>query len=101
MNRPEVWDRHAIKAAVHRRGMTLTGIAIDAGLEKSACRHGLLGTHRKGAQAIADALGIPFRTLFPDSYTRGAHNERQTIRKAGDRDSSNARSRADSAQGVA
>ncbi|MCF1744658.1 helix-turn-helix domain-containing protein [Paradevosia shaoguanensis] len=101
MNRPKVWDRHAIKAEVHRRGMTLTGIAKDAGLDQAACRHGLLGSHRKGAEAIAAALKLPFRELFPDSYTRGAHNERQTSRKASARDSSNARSRADSAQGVA
>jgi len=76
-----VWDRHAIKAEIGRRGMTLTGIALDAGLGESACRQGILGTNRTGAEAIAAALGIPFRELFPDSYSRGRHNEGKTIRK--------------------
>lgn len=71
----KAWDTHAIKAEVWRRGMTLQGIALSAGLYKSACRQGLFGTSRKGAQAIATALGIPFRELFPDNYTRGRHGE--------------------------
>ena len=72
---PQVWDRHSIKAEVERRGLSLTGIAIDAGLYESACRQGIAGGSRSGAQAIADALGIPFRTLFPTQYRRGRHNE--------------------------
>lgn len=78
MDTPTKWDRPAIVAAVHRRKMTLTGIAIDAGLYPSACRQGLLGKSRPGAEAIATALGIPFRTLFPDSYSRGRHGEGKT-----------------------
>lgn len=73
------WDRHAINAELRRRGMTLTGIARDAGLYASACRQGIIGLSRPGAEAIAEALGIPFRELFPDSYTRGRHDERKTI----------------------
>jgi lambda repressor-like predicted transcriptional regulator len=80
MTDPKVWDRHAINAEVRRRGMSLTGIAKDAGLYASACRQGLLGSSRPGAQALANALGIPFRTLFPDSYTRGRHGEGETNR---------------------
>ncbi|MEX2482084.1 MAG: helix-turn-helix domain-containing protein [Gammaproteobacteria bacterium] len=63
-----VWDRHAINAEVRRRGMTLTGIAKRAGLGENACRSGVLGGNRRGARAIATALGIPFRELFPDEY---------------------------------
>lgn len=74
------WDRHAINAEVRRRGMTLTGIAEDAGLYPSACRQGIIGMSRRGAEAIAEALNIPFRELFPDSYTRGRHNESKTTR---------------------
>lgn len=69
------WDRHSIKAEIGRRGMTLSSIALTAGLYKSACRQGLMGTSRAGAEAIASALGVPFRTLFPDSYVRGRHDE--------------------------
>lgn len=75
-----VWDRPAIIAEVHRRGMTLTGIAKDAGLYASACRQGIGGQSRAGAQAIANALGIPFEELFPNSYMRGRHHRTDTNR---------------------
>lgn len=75
MNAPKVWDRHAINAEIRRRGMTLTGIARDAGLYSSCCRQGLLGQSITGAKAIAVALDVPFRELFPDSYSRGRHDE--------------------------
>lgn len=67
---PSDWDRHSIKAEIHRRNMTLTGIAREAGLTESACRKALFGLDRKGADAIADALGIPFDTLFPTGFLR-------------------------------
>ncbi|UDL90351.1 helix-turn-helix domain-containing protein [Mesorhizobium sp. PAMC28654] len=82
MNMPQVWDRHAINAELRRRGMTLTGIAKDAGLYSSACRQGIIGSSRTGAEAIAAALDIPFRTLFPTLYTRGRHNDRETTSTA-------------------
>jgi Ner family transcriptional regulator len=72
------WDIFAIKAEVHRRGMTLVGIAEDAGLERRACINALRGVSRPGAQAIADALGIPLRTLFPTMYLRG-HDRSQNL----------------------
>lgn len=75
MNTPQVWDRHAINAEIRRRGMTLTGIAKSADLYSSACRQGIIGLSRPGAEAIAAALDIPFRTLFPTLYTRGRHDE--------------------------
>ena len=80
------WDRYAIKAEVERRGLTLTGIARSAGLHEGACRQGLIGNSRAGAEAVADALGLPFRELFPTLYRRGRHNEVQSnrTRSAGD-----------------
>jgi len=75
-----VWDRPAIIAELHRRGLTLTGVAKDAGLYESACRQGIGGQSRAGAQAIADALGIPFEQLFPHMYLRGRAHAAQTNR---------------------
>ena len=82
MNTPKVWDRHAINAEIRRRGMTLTGIAKQKKMYASACRQGLMGLSRPGAEAIAEALDIPFRELFPTLYTRGRHNEKQPSRNA-------------------
>ena len=96
-----VWDRHAINAEVRRRGMTLTGIALDAGLSESAARQGIIGYNRRGAQAIADALDIPFRVLFPDSYTRGRHSEGNTTLNVRSRGSAKAARSADKGRGAA
>lgn len=74
---PVVWDRYAIKAEIHRRGMTMTGIARAAGLAENACRKALHGFDRKGADAIADALGIPFDTLFPTGFIQSRSSHRQ------------------------
>lgn len=80
---PVVWDRYAIKAEIHRRGMTMTGIARAAGLRENACRKALHGFDRQGADAIADALGIPFDTLFPTGFLQSRSNGPRSTRKTG------------------
>ncbi|CDX20292.1 conserved hypothetical protein [Mesorhizobium sp. ORS 3359] len=100
MNTPQVWDRHAINAEIRRRGMTLTGIALDAGLYENACRQGLIGGSRPGAEAIAQALNIPFRVLFPTLYTRGRHNEVETTSAAGESGSAKVALNLDAAPGA-
>lgn len=100
MTEPQTWDRFAINAEIRRRGMTLTGIATDAGLSESACRQGVLGINRKGAEAIAEALAIPFRELFPSQYTRGRHNESDSKQKRTRRDSAKRASLTDSKRAV-
>lgn len=83
---PTDWDRYTIKAEIHRRGLTMTGIARAAGLHDSACRKALFGMDRKGADAIAAALSIPFDTLFPTGFVQSRSN----------RDKSNAKARVES-----
>ena len=78
---PAEWDRFTIKAEIHRRGMTLTGIARDAGLAENACRKALFGIDRRGADAIAMALGIPFDTLFPTGFLQSRSSSRQDSAK--------------------
>ena len=64
----ERWDRYAIRAALHRQGLTLTGLANRAGIEPSACRTALCRPNSDGETAIAKALGRPPETLWPDRY---------------------------------
>ncbi|WP_440411073.1 helix-turn-helix domain-containing protein [Neorhizobium petrolearium] len=78
MTTTKKWDRAAIKAELLRQNKTLTGIARDAGLYDSACRAGIIGASRPGAEAIAKALGVPFREMFPDAYTLGRHDSGET-----------------------
>lgn len=62
------WDKHAIKAEVHRRGKTLEALAREARLDPNACRVALHRHHAKGEQAISNFLGIPLSTLWPDRH---------------------------------
>lgn len=102
MTKPEGgWNRFAIVAEVHKRGMTLTGIAEDAGVYKSACRQGVIGQSRMGAELIAAALGIPFDELFPNHYLRGRHHRRQANRNTSRDGSANAPASSDKVRGAA
>jgi Ner family transcriptional regulator len=92
---PVVWDRHSIKAAIGRAGLTMTAIANGAGIEPWQVRHGLRGNNRTGAEAIAKALRLPFRTLFHDSYLNGSTDKAQPIQKQHQRASQNAHVGAD------
>ncbi len=67
---PARWTSDDIREEVRRRHLSLTGIARAAGLPEDACRKALHGYSRKGADALAEALGIPFDTLFPDGFVR-------------------------------
>lgn len=92
---PGVWDRHTIKAAIGRAGLTMAAIATRAGIQPWQVRHGLRGNNRTGAEAIAEALDLPFRTLFHDSYLNGSADEPQPIQKQTGRASQNAHAGAD------
>ena len=64
------WDRFAIKAEIHRRGKTLTELALEGGADPSACRVALIRPRPKGEQIISEFLGIPRHILWPDRYPR-------------------------------
>lgn len=81
MTTTKKWDRESIRKELLLQNKTLTGIARDAGLYESACRQGIIGASRRGAEAIASALGVPFREMFPDNYTLGRHDSSETSSK--------------------
>ncbi|WP_234826916.1 helix-turn-helix domain-containing protein [Rhodopseudomonas palustris] len=57
-----------IKAEIHRRGETLTGLAIDAGIDEAACRLALCRRNTRGEKVIAAFLGVPLEELWPDRH---------------------------------
>lgn len=65
---PAEWTPDLIRQEVRRRHLTFTGIALAAGLREDACRKALYGYNRQGADALCEALGIPFDTLFPTGF---------------------------------
>lgn len=101
MSTTKKWDRTAIKQELLRQNKTLTGIARDAGLYPSACRAGMIGASRRGAEAIASALGVPFREMFPDSYTLGRHERDDPTSNKSCNTSAKKRATADRAQTAA
>ena len=62
------WDRHAIKAQVHRQGATLEQLALDADLASAACRIALREPQLGGEIAIATFLGVDPAELWPGRY---------------------------------
>jgi len=101
MTTTKKWTRQAIKDELLRQNKTLTGIARDAGLYDGACRAGIIGSSRPGAEAIAEALGVPFRDMFPDIYTRGRHDSDNPNRKEEERSSQKRGVAADTVRGAA
>ena len=57
-----------IKAAVRKKGVTLTSLAVKNGLDPSACRAALKRPYGRAEKAISSLLGIPLHRLWPDRY---------------------------------
>lgn len=83
MAEEKVWDRHSVKAEVHRLGGSLTEISRQAGLYDAACRQGLAGGSYAGAKAIAKFIGKPVRTLFPGLYSAQLAREERIANASG------------------
>lgn len=102
MTTTKKWTRQAIKEELLRQNKTLTGIARDKGLYPAACRQGIIGASRPGAEALAEALGVPFREMFPtDMYTRGRHDSGETSSKTEERSSQKRKAATDSSRSAA
>ena len=65
---PKKWHPEDIKAEVWKRGKTLSRIALDAGLDRSACRVALRRPYYAAEQAIAKCIGVAAHRLWPDRY---------------------------------
>ncbi|WP_417691515.1 helix-turn-helix domain-containing protein [Roseibium sp.] len=65
---PHGWDKHSIKAELHRQGMTLAKLAELAEMTPNSFSHVWTRPVRKAETAIADFLGVQPKTLWPDRY---------------------------------
>lgn len=74
MNKAPKWDRHSIKAELHRRGMTMKALAVMEGITPGQFAHVWKRPVRRAENALAKFLGVPAKELFPDRYPiRTAH----------------------------
>lgn len=62
------WHPEDIKAAIRKRGMTLTELATRNGLDESACRAALKRPQPEADRVISAYLNQPLHTLWPDRY---------------------------------
>lgn len=68
--RKPIMDWEAIKAEVHRRGMTLTELAIRSSLHPSILRKVKTMTHYAGQAALAAFIDQKPESLWPDRYPK-------------------------------
>ncbi|MBJ7318279.1 MAG: helix-turn-helix domain-containing protein [Brevundimonas sp.] len=67
------------------KGMTLTKLALDAGLPEGTCRVALIRPHTEGDRVIASFLKVPLCELWPSRYD----GDGNSIRHERDNTSSN------------
>jgi len=75
-----VMDWPGILAELHRRGMTLTGLARIHGIPVGSCRRVKGQTHYKAQQAIADFIGQKPENLWPSRYPKGKPRILDTVK---------------------
>lgn len=64
----ENWHRADILAAIKKRGGTLAQLSRDNGLHERTLYNALERHWPKGEQIIADFIGIPVFTIWPERY---------------------------------
>lgn len=57
-----------IKAEVRKSGVTLTALALKAGLSESACRNALRKKSGRADEAIAAQIKKPLNAIWPSRY---------------------------------
>jgi Ner family transcriptional regulator len=62
------WHRADIRAAVEKKGETLTSLALKNGLPDWACRRALRGRHIPGETAISSCIEVPLWVLWPGRW---------------------------------
>jgi Ner family transcriptional regulator len=65
---PKGWHPQDIKAAIWKRGLTLSRLALDNGLDESACRAALLRPQPEADKVISAFLGVCLHELWPARY---------------------------------
>ena len=68
MAKAKGWHKSDIKAALEKRGLTLSDLDKANCLPEGTCSAALRKPHPKGETAISTVLGIPAVVLWPSRY---------------------------------
>lgn len=63
------WHKEDIKAAIRKRGKTLSDLARDNNLPESTVRNAVTRPVKSGEIVIAKFLSVPLYELWPDRWT--------------------------------
>ncbi|RSN77927.1 helix-turn-helix domain-containing protein [Acinetobacter haemolyticus] len=66
----QIWDKHAIKAEICRKGKSLAALARDHQMPASSVRSALIKPTLEAELVISEFLGKPLYELFPDRWTK-------------------------------
>ncbi|CRG49016.1 helix-turn-helix domain-containing protein [Yersinia wautersii] len=66
------WHRADIVAAIHKKGLSLTSLSVDAGLAPSTLRNALRGPYPKAEVIIANAIGVSPAVIWPSRHVERA-----------------------------
>ena len=64
-----IWDKHSIKAAIARKGKSLSDLARDFQMPEPTLRSALAKPCKSGELVISKFLGLPLYVLFPERWT--------------------------------
>ncbi|MDD7908609.1 helix-turn-helix domain-containing protein [Pseudovibrio exalbescens] len=71
--KPQTWDKHSIKAELHRQGWTLTEIATRESMHRTTLTKALDTGTGRGAEIISKYLSISIQELWPNRKKRSPH----------------------------
>lgn len=78
---PEDWHPADILAALHKRGITLRGLARSHGLSNSSTLSAaMIRSYPKSEQRLADALGVHPKEIWPSRYFPDGDRKPQGLR---------------------
>ncbi|WP_214240928.1 helix-turn-helix domain-containing protein [Raoultella ornithinolytica] len=66
----ENWHRADILAAIKKRGGSLAQLSRENGLHERTLYNALERHWPKGERIIADFIGVPVRTIWPERYEK-------------------------------
>ncbi|CDG47362.1 Putative sugar fermentation stimulation protein B [Serratia symbiotica SCt-VLC] len=66
------WHRIDIVAALHKEGLTMRALSVEAGLKPDTLKNALSRAYPKGERIIAKALGTELTHIWPSRYIRKA-----------------------------
>jgi Ner family transcriptional regulator len=68
------WHPADITAALHKRGVSMHGLSLDAGYSPWTLRDALRRPYPKAEAIIAEAIGVPPQSIWPSRYDeQGRH----------------------------